>query len=97
MSNMSNDLKKYHDAVASEFEVKNSRADELKQSADDKLIELLPDAQHTLEHLLSFAESESVRWSVAKYVFDNALGKTGTGSGSDLEKLVRSLQSEPAK
>ena len=92
---LSAQLQEYHKAFESEFAL--SPADSPVELAYSKLNSLLDEAMKALESILLSAESDAVRMSGIKLVFEYTLGKPGTQSSEDeLTKLVQSLTATPA-
>lgn len=87
---LSENLSEYHKAISSEFNINQETT--ATNKARDELNALLPEAVKSLEQLLYAAESESVRMSGIKLVFEYALGKPGNISNEDeLSKLINAL------
>jgi hypothetical protein len=90
---LSDQLKQYHQAIESEFSL--SEPDSPSEIAYVKLNGLLNEATKALEQILLSGESDAVRMSGIKLVFDYTLGKPGSGAGEDeLSKLVKSLTAQ---
>jgi hypothetical protein len=87
---LSEKLTLYHQAIESEFSL--NEPDTPVEIAYSKLNGLLNEATKALESILLSAESDAVRMSGIKLVFEYTLGKPGTQSSEDeLTKLVQSL------
>jgi len=87
---LSESLKQYHQAIESEFSL--SAPDTPVEIAYSKLNSLLNEATKALESILLSAESDAVRMSGIKLVFEYTLGKPGLQASEDeLTKLVKSL------
>lgn len=92
----------YKKALEEEFATADPDDPETARKTREKLVELVPDAGYTIAYLLKHAESETVRASLAKYVFDSAqkIGKEGEGE-SEMDKLIKKLRdgdaTKPAK
>jgi hypothetical protein len=87
---LSEQLKKYHQAIESEFSVTpGNDANDAQSTARTTLISLLPEATKALEQLLLNADSDAVRLQSVKLVFEHALGKAG--AEDELTKLINSL------
>ena len=87
---LSAQLQEYHKAFESEFNL--SAPDTPVEVAYNKLTGLLTEATKALESILLSAESDAVRMSGIKLVFEYTLGKPGSQAGEDeLTKLITSL------
>lgn len=87
---LSENLQQYHQAIESEFAL--SEPNTPVEVAYAKLSSLLTEATRALESILLSAESDAVRMSGIKLVFDYTLGKPGSAAGEDeLTKLIQSL------
>ena len=92
---LSENLQEYHQAIQSEFALGEPNTP--VELAYSKLTSLLTDATRALEAILLNAESDAVRMSGIKLVFDYTLGKPGSASGEDeLTKLISSLTAKAA-
>jgi hypothetical protein len=93
---LSKNLAEHYKAIESEFIV--SPDNEPVAVALTKLNNLLDEATQALEQLLIGGESEAVRMSGIKLVFEYTLGKPGVSNGNEdeLSKLVQSL-TKPAE
>ena len=90
---LSEKLQEYHKAISSEFA--SNEPNDPVAIAKAKLTDLLSTATRALEQLLIAAESDAVRMSGIKLVFDYTLGKPGVPTGEDeLTKLIASLTSK---
>jgi len=97
---LSTQLAEHYKAIESEFQINTSDAPQTPvEIAYTKLTSLLTDATRALESILLNADSDSVRMSGIKLIFDYTLGKPGSAAGEDeLTKLVQSLTAvKPAK
>jgi len=101
---LSTQLAEHYKAIESEFQLNTSTStSDAPQTpveiAYTKLTSLLTDATRALESILLNADSDSVRMSGIKLIFDYTLGKPGSAAGEDeLTKLVQSLTAvKPAK
>ena len=94
---LSTQLAEHYKAIESEFSL--SEPNTPVEVAYSKLTSLLSEATKALESILLSAESDAVRMSGIKLVFDYTLGKPGSATGEDeLTKLVASLTAKsPAK
>lgn len=83
-------LEEYHRAVEEEFTEKDQRGvDELRE----RMGELVVDAETAIEYLVRNAESESVRLSAAKFVFQLYYGKRlDDAPGDPMTKLLQELK-----
>jgi hypothetical protein len=91
---LSEKLTLYHQAIQSEFAL--SEPNSPVELAYTKLNSLLDEATKALESILLGAESDAVRMSGIKLVFEYTLGKPGTQANEDeLSKLVKSLTAKP--
>lgn len=97
VQNELNKVRAYRKSLEEEFANANPDDPATAEKARNKMLELVPAAGETIAHLLNFAQSESVRASLAKYVFDHAIGKDKVVSSEDaLDKLVRDLTKNDA-
>jgi len=100
---LSENLAEHYKAIESEFTLSTPGSSSTPvEIAYSKLTSLLSDATKALEQILLNAESDAVRMSGIKLVFDYTLGKPGTtGNEDELSQLVKSLtavkDTEPAK
>ena len=97
---LSENLAEHYKAIESEFHIAGEGTP--VEIAYTKLTSLLSDATKALEQILLNAESDAVRMSGIKLVFDYTLGKPGTtGNEDELSQLVKSLtavkDTKPAK
>jgi hypothetical protein len=90
---LSQNLAEHYKAIESEFTLSTPGSSSTPvEIAYTKLTSLLSEATRALESILLSAESDAVRMSGIKLVFDYTLGKPGSGAGEDeLTKLVQSL------
>ena len=87
---LSANLAEHYKAIESEFAL--SEPSSPVELAYGKLNSLLDEATQALESILLNAESDAVRMSGIKLVFEYTLGKPGANSGEDeLSKLIQSL------
>ena len=87
---LSENLAEHYKAIESEFIISGEGTP--VELAYSKLTSLLSEATRALESILLSAESDAVRMSGIKLVFDYTLGKPGSGAGEDeLSQLVKSL------
>ena len=92
---LSTQLAEHYKAIESEFSINEPSTP--VEVAYSKLTSLLSEATKALESILLSAESDAVRMSGIKLVFDYTLGKPGTAAGEDeLTKLVQSLTATTA-
>jgi hypothetical protein len=86
-------LAEHYKAIESEFALSASEsANSPVEVAYNQLNSLLSEATKALESILLTAESDAVRMSGIKLVFEYTLGKPGSTAGEDeLSKLVKSL------
>lgn len=87
---LSESLHLYHKSIESEFSITDTSSP--VEAAYAQLNSLLTEATRALESILLSAESDAVRMSGIKLVFEYTLGKPGAVAGEDeLTKLVKSL------
>lgn len=83
-------LAQYREAFEQEFDTSDSGAAERVRTA---LANLVDEATHTVEYLLSNAKSESVRLHAAKFVYEVVLGKNlKEGQADPLVQLLKELR-----
>ena len=93
---LSQNLSEHYRAIESEFAL-NAPTTPV-EIAQAKLVGLLSEATQALESILLSSESDAVRMSGIKLVFDYTMGKPGAAQGEDeLSKLVQSLTAKGAK
>ena len=92
-------LAEHYKAIESEFSIGvNGAANTPVEEAYTQLNSLLSEATKALESILLTAESDAVRMSGIKLVFEYTLGKPGSQAGEDeLTKLVQSLTKPKAQ
>ena len=95
-------LAEHYKAIESEFSLSpsgaNGAANSPVEAAYTQLNSLLSEATKALESILLTAESDAVRMSGIKLVFEYTLGKPGSQAGEDeLTKLVQSLTKPKAQ
>jgi hypothetical protein len=94
-------IQAYRKSVEEEFSGVDVDDPETAKIARNKLFELVPDAAETIATLLLHAESESVRGTLAKFVFTEAMRAADKGKTADAwETLFKKLQvdvDEPAE
>jgi len=85
-------LAEYHKALTQEFANIDPDDPEVIRKANEKIIELVPDAGAALNWLLNHAQSESVRANIAKYVFDRAIKHASEkGEDDEIAKLLKGM------
>lgn len=79
-------------ALQSEFAAAND-PDKVANAARNAIRDIMPDAVIQMKTLVNYAESESVRASLAKFIIATGLDKTKfeDGSSSDLKDLLAQL------
>lgn len=93
---LSQNIIDYHKAIESEFALTATK-DPVDQ-ARERLSGLLPEAAKALEQILISGDSDTVRLSAVKLVFEHTLGKGATlAQESELTRLVGSLTAKPAQ
>jgi hypothetical protein len=93
-------LAEYKQACDEEFTVDNAveANEDTAKKSKEMLLKRTPTAVATVEYLAEHAESETVRASCAKYIIDNALGKTGIVKVDDpIADLIKQLQNNDPK
>jgi hypothetical protein len=86
------ELEKTRKALQQEFSQAND-PDEVANVARNAIREIMPDAVMQMKTLVNFAESESVRASLARFIIATGLDKNKfeDGSNSDLKDLLKQL------
>lgn len=85
----------YYGAKRGEFIIDDDEAEIVKENAKNRLDGLVAAACEVTASLLEHAESESVRWNIAKYIIDRRLHKV-EGPEDELEKIIKGLRKKPA-
>jgi hypothetical protein len=86
------ELDKTRKALQSEF-AKATNPDDIANVDRNAIRDIMPDAVMQLKTLINYAESESVRASLSKFVIATGLDKSKIedGSSSDLNELLKQL------
>lgn len=82
--------KEYYAAQRAEFSLTDEETQTILDNAKKRFMQLEAAAVETMAYLMEHAESDAVRWNVAKYVNDNVLLKQDEAD-SDMDKLLRDL------
>lgn len=90
---LSQNISEYHKAIESEFTL--TTPTDATSVARDHLSTLLPEATKALESILAAGDTDTVRLSAIKLVFEHTLGKAGTmATETELAKIVGSLSAK---
>ncbi len=84
-----NKLQKDNAALKAEFATPDNSAENISK----QLSQLIPEAIYNLSHLVSHAESESVRLSASKYVLE--IARTSASADDALSKLLTDITKTP--
>lgn len=82
--------KDYYSARRSELTLTDEQTEVILTNAKGRFAHLTAAAMETMAYLLEHADSDSVRWNVAKYVTDHNLFEA-TKSEDEIEKLLKDL------
>ena len=89
------ELERSKQALIEEFNKANTH-DEVLEAAQKGIKDLLPKAILQMGHLLQYAESESVRASLSKYITDTVITHKIEGEGtSEIKTLLKQLANNP--
>lgn len=87
---LSQNIQNYHKAIESEFAL--TPLDDDASLARTKLLSLLTTATRSLEAILINGDTDTVRLSAVKLVFEHTLGKPGSlTADNDLQRIIGSL------
>jgi len=82
--------KEYYSARRAEFSLTDAQTQTILDNAKKRFQQLEAAAVETLAYLMEHADTDAIRFNVAKYVHDNNVLKT-TKEGDDMDKLLRDL------
>jgi len=85
--------KDYYSARRSELTLTDEQTEIIITNAKGRFAHLTAAAMETMAYLLEHADSDSVKWNVAKYVADHNLF-AATKSEDEIEKLLKDLYAE---
>ena len=82
--------KEYYAVRRSELTLTDEETQNILDNAKHRFTQLEAAAIETMAYLMEHAESDAVRWNVAKYVHDNVMLRQAEGD-TDMDKLLRDL------
>lgn len=82
--------KEYYSVRRAEFSLTDEETQTILDNAKKRFMQLEAAAIETMAYLMEHADSDAVRWNVAKYVHDNVIAKTAA-EDTDMDKLLRDL------
>jgi hypothetical protein len=82
--------KEYYSVRRAELTLTDEETENIVTGAKHRFTQLEAAAVETMAYLMEHAESDAVRWNVAKYVHDNVVLKTDTADDT-IEALLRDL------
>ena len=85
--------KDYYSVRRSELTLTDEETETILGNAKSRFVHLTAAAIETMAYLLEHADSDSVRWNVAKYVADHNLFAATKGE-DEIEKLLKDLYAE---